>query len=158
MNEFSVFIEIPAGGSVKYEVDEKSGELVVDRFLHTAFYYPFNYGYIKNTKGEDGDPLDVIVLSSQAVMPGVTIKCKAVGMLEMEDEEGIDTKILAVPIEKIDPLYGAFKDITDVAEPTRNKIKHFFENYKTLEPDKWVKVRDFKNKSNAIEAIEKASA
>lgn len=156
MNEFSVFIEIPAGGSVKYEVDEKSGELVVDRFLHTAFYYPFNYGYIKNTKGEDGDPLDVIVLSSQAVMPGVTIKCKAVGMLEMEDEEGIDTKILAVPIEKIDPLYGAFKDITDVAEPTRNKIKHFFENYKTLEPDKWVKVRDFKGSAEAATSIEKS--
>ncbi len=158
MNEFSVFIEIPAGGSVKYEVDEKSGEMIVDRFLHTAFYYPFNYGYIKNTKGEDGDPLDVIVLSSQAVMPGVTMKCKAIGMLEMEDEEGVDTKILAVPTEKIDPLYGAFRDITDVAEPIKNKIKHFFENYKTLEPDKWVKVRDFKNKSNAIEAIEKASA
>src|SRR3990172_6040140 len=111
--DFEVFIEIPAGGSVKYETDEKTGKLKLDRFLHTAMVYPFNYGSIEGTMGEDGDPLDAIVLSSQSVFPRVTVKCHAIGLLEMEDEGGIDTKIIAVPDKKIDPEYGTFENITD---------------------------------------------
>jgi inorganic pyrophosphatase len=155
--DFDVFIEIPAQGSIKYEVDEKLGQLRVDRFLYTAMIYPFNYGYIKDTIGEDGDPLDVIIISSQAVYPGVLMKCHAVGLLEMEDEEGIDTKIIAVPDKKIDPDFGEIKDIKDIAKPTLDKIKHFFEQYKALEPEKWVKCKDFKGKKEAEEIIKKAS-
>ncbi len=154
--DFKVFIEIPAGSNIKYEVDEETGELTVDRFLHTAFVYPFNYGYIKDTIGEDKDPVDVVVLSSFPVVPGVVMKCHAIGMLEMEDEEGIDTKVLVVPIAKVDPFYGSWEDIGDVPDAIKAKIKHFFENYKTLEPGKWVKIKDFKGKTEAEAAIEKA--
>jgi inorganic pyrophosphatase len=156
VDTFKVLVEIPAGSAVKYEIDEETGELTVDRFLHTAFVYPFNYGFIKDTIGEDKDPMDALVLSSQQVHPGVVIKCHAVGMLEMEDEEGIDTKIIAVPVAKVDPYFGEFSDINDVPQAILNKIKHFFENYKSLEPGKWVKVKDFKNRSEAENSIEKS--
>lgn len=154
--DFDAFIEIPAQGSIKYEVDEETGELRVDRFLHTAMVYPFNYGYIKNSKGEDGDPLDVLVLSSQAVAPGVVMKCHAIGLLEMEDEAGVDTKIVAVPDRKVDPLYGVYNGIDDVAEITKKKIKHFFDHMKELEEGKWVKTGDYKDASAAEEEIKKA--
>lgn len=156
LKDFKSFIEIPAGSSIKYEVDEETGELAVDRFLHTAFSYPFNYGFIKDTKGEDGDPVDVIVLSQYPVHPGVVIKCHAIGMLEMSDEEGVDTKILAVPTKKIDPLFGTWEEINDVPEAILNKIKHFFENYKTLEPGKFVKVDEFKDRKAAEDSINKS--
>lgn len=156
MSEFKSFIEIPAGSSIKYEVDEETGELAVDRFLHTAFSYPFNYGFIKETKGEDGDPVDVIVLSQYPIQAGAVVKCHAVGMLDMSDEAGVDTKILAVPTKKIDPLYGVYESISDVPESILNKIKHFFENYKTLEPGKWVKVDQFKGREEAESIIDKA--
>jgi inorganic pyrophosphatase len=152
--EFKVLIEIPIGSGVKYEVDEESGELKVDRFLYTAFRYPFNYGYIKGTKGQDGDPLDAVVLSSEPVFPGIVIKCHQIGVLETEDEEGIDAKIIAVPTKKIDPIYGVYEDIKDVPEALLAKIKHFYENYKTIEPGKWVKVKDFKNATEAEKQIE----
>ncbi len=152
--DFDALIEIPAGSNIKYEVDEETKELRVDRFLYTAFSYPFNYGYIKNTKGKDGDPLDVIALSSYPVQAGVVMKCHAVGLLEMEDEEGIDTKILAVPDKKIDPVFGVWKSMKEVPEATLAKIKHFFENYKTLEPGKWVKVQNFKELAAAEKEIE----
>jgi len=152
--DFKVFIEISIGASVKYEVDEETGELKVDRFLYTAFAYPFNYGYIKGTRGGDGDPMDVVVLSSQPVVPGVVMKCQAVGVLETEDEEGVDAKVIAVPVKKIDPFYGAYNDIKDVPEALLAKIKHFYENYKTLEPGKWVKVTDYKGKAEAEAMIE----
>jgi inorganic pyrophosphatase len=117
--------------------------------------YPFNYGFVPNTLAEDGDPVDVLVLGDHPVQAGVVIPSVVIGMLEMEDEAGIDTKIVAVTTKKIDPLYGTFTDITDVPEAIKNKMKHFFENYKTLEPGKWVKVRDWKNKEAALAAIEK---
>lgn len=152
--EFKVFIEIPIGSGVKYEVDEETGELKVDRFLYTAFRYPFNYGYIKGTKGGDGDPMDVVVLSSEPVVPGVVIKCHPVGVLETEDEEGIDAKVIAVPTAKIDPLYGTYENIKDIPESLLSKIRHFYENYKTMEPGKWVKVKDFKDASEAEKQVE----
>ena len=154
--DFKVFIEIPIGSSVKYEVDEETKELKVDRFLYTAFAYPFNYGYIIGAQGGDGDPLDVVVLSSQPVVPGVVMKCHAVGVLATEDEEGEDAKIIAVPDKKIDPFYGVYEDIKDVPEALLAKIKHFYENYKSIEPNKWVKVTDFKGKEEAEKQITSA--
>lgn len=151
--EVNVFIEIPKDSNIKYELDKDSGVIMVDRFLHTAMSYPFNYGFVPGTLADDGDPLDVLVLSDYTVVPGVVIPSVVIGMLEMEDEEGIDTKVLAVPTKKIDPLYGTYIDITDVPEAIKNKLKHFFENYKTLEPGKWVKVKDWKNKTAALDAV-----
>src|SRR3989344_9542370 len=128
-DEVNVFIEIPQGVSVKYELDKDSGLIFVDRFLYTAMQYPFNYGFIPNTLAGDGDPVDVLVLSEHAVAPGTVIPSVVIGFLEMEDEAGIDTKVLAVPTKKIDPFFGSFTDIKDVPEAIKNKVKHFFENY-----------------------------
>ncbi len=155
-NKVNVFIEIPKDGNIKYELDKESGVIFVDRFLHTAMNYPFNYGFVPNTLSEDGDPIDVLVLGDQAVMPGVVIPSKIIGMLEMTDEAGIDTKIIAVPTEKIDPNSSEINDISDVANSVKNKIKHFFENYKTLEPGKWVKIKEWKGKDAAIAAVKKS--
>lgn len=156
--QVNVFVEIPKDSNIKYELDKETGAIMVDRFLHTAMSYPFNYGFMPGTLAEDGDPTDILVLSDYTVVPGVVIPAQVIGMLEMEDEEGIDTKILAVPTKKVDPLYGEFQDITDVPEAIKNKIKHFFENYKTLEPGKWVKVKEWKPKTDALADIEKSLA
>ena len=154
--DFDVLIEIPAQGSVKYEIDEESGKLRVDRFLHTAMVYPFNYGYIEGSMGEDGDPLDVVVLSSHSVQGNVVIKCHAIGLLEMEDEAGIDTKIIVVPDKKIDPVYGLMIKIEEVPEIVRLKIKHFFDHMKELEPGKWVKTGNYKSVEKAEKEVNKA--
>lgn len=154
--EINVLVEIPKDSGIKYELDKDSGVVMVDRFLHTAMRFPTNYGFVPNTLADDGDPLDVMVLSEFSVAPGTVIPSVVIGMLEMEDEAGIDTKILAVPTKKIDPLFGSFTDIDDVPEATKNKMKHFYENYKSLEPGKWVKLKEWKNKSEALEAVKKA--
>ena len=151
-----VVIEIPQGSSIKYEVDKESGAVFVDRFLFTATYYPFNYGFIPNTLAEDGDPTDVLVISSQPVVPGSVIRSRPIGMLEMEDEEGIDTKIIAVPVSKLDKTFDDIKEVSDLPQATLDKIKHFFEHYKELEPGKWVKVREFKSSEIAKEDIKKS--
>ena len=155
-DKVNVFIEIPKDGNIKYELDKESGVIFVDRFLYTPMSYPFNYGFIPNTLSEDGDPIDVLVLSDQVVMPGTVITSKIIGLLEMTDEAGIDTKIIAVPTEKIDPSFGRYNDVSELPDSLKNKIKHFFENYKTLEPEKWVKIKDWKGKAAAIEAVKKA--
>ena len=155
LNQLKFFIEISAGSSVKYEVDEKTGELTADRFLFTSEVYPANYGFIKNTKAEDGDPADIVLLSSQPLVPGCVIKGKVIGMLEMEDEEGIDHKFVGVPIPKVDPVFGVWEDVSDIPEATHNRIKHFFETYKTLEPGKWVKVKNWIGKTEALKKLEK---
>lgn len=152
--DFKAFIEIPMGSSVKYEVNEETGQLEVDRFLHTQMDYPFNYGYVVNSKGEDGDPLDVCIFSSKPVVPGVTMKCHAIGLLEMDDEGGKDTKIFAVPDIKIDPLYGTWNSIKDAPEILKARAKHFFDHMKELEPGKWVKTGEFKDASEAQLQIE----
>ena len=154
--QVNVFVEIPQGSDIKYELDKDSGIIFVDRFLYTAMQYPFNYGFVPGTLAEDGDPLDILVLSDKVVLPGVVIPAVVIGMLEMEDEEGIDTKILAVPTKKVDPLYGVWEDITDVPEATKNKLRHFFENYKTLEPNKWVKLKEWRDKKTALAAVKKS--
>ncbi len=153
--EINVFVEIPQGSSIKYEVDKDSGLLFVDRFLHTAMSYPFNYGFVPQTDAEDGDAVDVLLISSMPVTPGSVVRARPIGMLEMEDEAGMDNKILAVPIKKIDPDYTDIEDITDISEHTKNKIKHFFENMKSLEKGKWVKLKNFLGKDAAMEEIRK---
>ena len=154
--DFDAHIEIPAKSSVKYEVDEKTGGLRADRFLHTAMVYPFNYGYIKDTLGEDNDPLDVVVISSQPIHPGVVVKCHTIGLLEMEDEGGIDTKIIAVPDGKVDPLYGSYTDIKNCPQHMLDMIKHFFDHMKELEAGKWVKTGDSKGAAEAEKELKAA--
>lgn len=154
--EINVLIEIPQGSAIKYEMDKVSGFIMVDRFNYTAMSYPFNYGFIPGTSAEDGDPVDVLVISSYAVSPGTVIAARPIGMLEMEDEEGIDTKIIAVPTKKVDPFYSGLEDINNLDEMTKKKIQHFFNHYKELEPGKWVKTRNFLNKEKALEAVKTA--
>jgi len=155
--EVNVFIEIPQGSSIKYELDKETNVIMVDRFSYTAMFYPFNYGFIPGTSAEDGDPVDVLVISTYPVHPGTVIPSRPIGMLEMEDEAGIDTKILAVPTVKVDPFFAKINDISDIDEVTKNKIKHFFNHYKELEPGKWVKTKDFLPKEKALESIKKAT-
>src|SRR3989338_934622 len=154
--EVNIFIEIPQGSSVKYELDKESGVIMVDRFNFTAMFYPFNYGFIPGTSAEDGDPVDVLVISSYAVSPGTVIAARPIGMLEMEDEEGIDTKIIAVPTKKVDPFYSDLEDINNLDEMIKKKIQHFFNHYKELEPGKWVKTKNFLSKDDAYKAIRKS--
>jgi inorganic pyrophosphatase len=154
--DINVFVEIPQGSQIKYELNKESGALEVDRFLYTSTYYPFNYGFVPNTLTDDGDPIDVLVVSSLAVHPGTVISARPIGILEMEDEAGIDWKIIAVPKEKIDPMYAKVKDVSDLDDFTKSKIKHFFEVYKQLEPGKWVKTKDFLNSERAKEEIKKS--
>lgn len=154
--EVYAFIEIPLNSDIKYELDKDMGVIIADRFAFTAMRFPFNYGFIPNTHGEDGDPLDIMVITDKTLYPGTVINCKVIGMLEMTDEAGVDTKILAVPGPKIDPINGVVNDITEVSEGLKNKIRHFFENYKSLEPGKWVKLKEWKGKSVAIDAVKKA--
>lgn len=154
--EINVVVEIPQGSSIKYEMDKDSGFIMIDRFNYTAMSYPFNYGFVPGTSAEDGDPVDVLVISSFAVSPGTVIPSRPIGMLEMEDEAGIDTKIMAVPTKKVDPFYTQIDDIGDLDENLKKKIQHFFNHYKELEPGKWVKTKNFLNKEAAFQAIKKA--
>ncbi|WP_339617698.1 inorganic diphosphatase [uncultured Gilvimarinus sp.] len=140
-DDMNVIIEIPMNGEpIKYEVDKDSDAIFVDRVLSTSMHYPCNYGYVPHTLCGDGDPVDVLVLMTHALMPGSVIRCRPVGVLKMTDESGEDAKVLAVPVDKITPLYSGVKDVTDVPEITLKSIEHFFERYKDLEPGKWVKV------------------
>ncbi|SHK26282.1 inorganic diphosphatase [Thermocrinis minervae] len=150
-----VVVEIPKDSSIKYEVDKESGAVFVDRFLFTAMHYPFNYGFIPQTLADDGDPVDVLVISSSPVFPGSVMRCRPIGALIMRDEEGEDTKLIAVPHSKLDPTYDNIRSVEDLPKPILDKIKHFFEHYKELEPGKWVKVEDFKGPEFAHEEIKK---
>ncbi len=152
----NVVIEIPLGSYIKYEVDKETGLLFVDRILYTATHYPFNYGFIPATLEEDGDPVDVLVLGYEPLLPGSVIEVKPIGILEMEDEEGPDAKIIAIPKEKIDPRFKEINDIDDIPKAIKDKIKHFFEHYKELEPGKWVKVTGWKGREEALKRIEAA--
>ncbi len=155
-SEINVFVEIPHGSFIKYELDKESEVIMVDRFAYTSMAFPGNYGFIPHTKGEDGDPLDVLLIATYAVLPGTVVPSRVIGMLEMEDEAGIDTKIIAVPTKKVDPFYSHIEDIEDVDETVKKKIQHYFNHYKELEPNKWVKTRNFLGKEKAYEAIKKA--
>jgi len=156
MQEINVLIEIPKNSMVKYEVDKDSGILHVDRFIHTAMGYPFNYGYLPDTLSKDGDPVDVMVISTHPVQAGALLPSRVIGMLEMEDEAGIDNKIIAVPSTKVDPFYASVRDLSDLSEATQKLIKHFFEQYKDTEPGKWTKVKNFLGKDAAWREIEES--
>lgn len=153
--EINVFVEIPAGSFVKYELSKDTGLITVDRFSYTALAFPGNYGFIPKTLGEDGDPLDALLVSTYSVYPGTVVPSRVIGMLEMEDEAGIDTKIIAVPTVKADPFYSRVQDINDLDESLKKKIKHYFDRYKELEPGKWVKTKEFLNKQSALDEIKK---
>lgn len=156
-DSIKVLIEIPEGSNVKYELDEETGEMMVDRLMPTSMSYPVNYGLIKGAQGEDGDALDALVFISRRVMPGSVIKCKVIGMLEMEDEEGIDHKIVLVPEKaKIDPICGAWTSMDDIPEAKKSEIRHFFEHYKDLEPEKWVKLKEWQGVDAAMKVLEAA--
>jgi inorganic pyrophosphatase len=139
---FNVIIEISANADpVKYEVDHDSGAVFVDRFMGTAMHYPCNYGYVPNTLAADGDPVDVLVVTPFALPPGVVVACRPLGILHMDDEAGGDSKLIAVPTEKICPMYAKVQSLQDLPELLTKQIQHFFEHYKDLEPGKWVKIK-----------------
>jgi inorganic pyrophosphatase len=152
-NVINVVIEIPMNSSVKYEMDKDTGAIVVDRILHTSMVYPFNYGFVPGTLEEDGDPIDVLLISYEPLYPGVIIKAKPIGVLETEDEKGFDAKIIAVPIEKVDPRFKNINDINDLPDIIRKKIEHFFMHYKELEEGKWVKILGWKGRDEAVRRI-----
>jgi len=140
-NDINVIIEIPAHSDpVKYEVDKKSGAMYVDRFMNTAMHYPCNYGYVPHTLSNDGDPVDVLVLTNYPLIPGSVIKCRPVGVLKMTDESGDDAKILAVPIDKVSRQYRSVQDFRDLPEVVLDQISHFFQHYKDLDEGKWVRI------------------
>lgn len=139
--DINVIVEVPVGGEpIKYELEKESGALFVDRFLYTPMRYPGNYGFVPHTLCGDGDPLDVLVANTRALVPGSVINCRPVGVLVMEDESGMDEKVIAVPGHKLTKRYDAVKTVADLPEITRSQIEHFFEHYKDLEPGKWVKI------------------
>src|SRR5262249_39352441 len=152
--EVNAFVEIPQGGlPVKYELDEKSGTLFVDRFLYTSMIYPSNYGFIPNTLGEDGDPLDILVVTPMPVVPGCVIRARPVGVLLMSDEKGVDEKILAVPVDRLNPFYKDVKNYLDLPPLLIAQIDHFFRHYKDLEPGKSASVGDWASLDAAHERI-----
>jgi inorganic pyrophosphatase len=153
----NVIIEIPAHADpIKYEVDKKTGALFVDRFMSTCMHYPVNYGYVPQTLSEDGDPVDVLVPTPFPLLSGSVIECRPVGVLMMTDESGVDAKILAVPITKLSPLYADVKEASDLPQLLLNQIQHFFEHYKDLESEKWVRIDGWKNAKTAMEEITKS--
>ncbi len=140
-DEVNVVIEVPIGGEpIKYEMDKDSGALFVDRFLYTSMRYPGNYGFIPHTLSDDGDPCDVVVANTRAIIPGAVMKCRLVGVLLMEDEAGGDEKLIAVPASKLTQRYSKVANYTDLPDITIKQIEHFFAHYKDLEPNKWVKI------------------
>lgn len=148
-----VFIEVTKESNIKYEHEHETGKLICDRVLHTTCVYPYNYGYIGDTLAGDGDPLDIMVVTGYGLMPGCYIKCKILGVLFTRDEKGMDEKLIAVPIEKIDPYMRGINKLEDLKEIQRDKIKFFFEHYKKLEPGKWVEVTGWGNKDDALNIL-----
>ena len=157
--DVNVIVEVPIGGEpIKYEMDKASGTLVVDRFLYTAMHYPGNYGFIPHTLSEDGDPIDVLIANQRAIIPGAIMAVRPIGVLLMEDESGHDEKIVAVPSAKLTPRYDHIQKVSDMPDLVRLQIQHFFEHYKDLEPNKWVKVSRWGDRDEAYKLIEEARA
>jgi inorganic pyrophosphatase len=161
--EVNVIVEVPVGGEpIKYEMDKAAGTLVVDRFLYTAMRYPGNYGFIPHTLSDDGDPCDVLIANQRGIVPGAVIAVRPVGVLKMQDEAGGDEKIIAVPVPRLTRRYERVLDYTDLPEITLKQIEHFFEHYKDLESNKWVKVLGWGDAAEAkglvTAAIERARA
>ncbi|WP_028304925.1 inorganic diphosphatase [Oceanospirillum maris] len=158
-NDIYVAIEIPAHSSpIKYEIEKEFSAIMVDRFMATPMFYPANYGFIPNTLSEDGDALDVLVITPYPVLPGSVIRCRPVGVLNMSDEAGPDAKLVAVPHDKLTTVYKEIQDVDDIPTLLREQITHFFENYKDLEEGKWVKVEGWGDAEAARDAIVKSIA
>ena len=152
--DINVIIEVSVGGEpIKYELDKSSGTLVVDRFLYTPMRYPGNYGFVPHTLSEDGDPIDVLVCNTRTIVPGAIINCRPIGVLDMEDDGGRDEKILAVPSSSISMRYDKIRNADDLPDITVAQIRHFFEHYKDLEPDKWVRILGLYNADRAKQLI-----
>ncbi len=159
--DVNVIIEVPVGGEpIKYELDKASGAMFVDRFLYTPMRYPGNYGFVPHTLSDDGDPIDVIVTNTRAIMPGAVMNVRPIGVLMMSDESGNDEKIVAVPSNQLTMRYHSVKTVSQLPQITLEQVKHFFEHYKDLEPDKWVKVLRWGDADEAkaliVEAIARA--
>lgn len=159
--EVNVIVEVPVHGEpIKYEMDKKSGALVVDRFLYTSMRYPGNYGFIPHTLSDDGDPIDVLIANQRGIVPGAIVAVRPVGVLKMEDEAGGDEKVVAVPVPRLTRRYEKVKNYTDLPEITLHQIEHFFAHYKDLETSKWVKVVGWGDAAEAeamiLAAIERA--
>lgn len=153
-HDINVIIEVPLGGEpIKYEMDKASGAMFVDRYLYTSMRYPCNYGFIPHTLSDDGDPTDVLVVGQRALFPGSVIRSRPVGVLMMEDEAGIDEKIVAVPHHELTPYYDQIKSYTDLPQVLQDRIPHFFAHYKDLEKDKWVKVLGWEGAEKAAKLI-----
>ena len=152
--DFNVIIEIPMNADpIKYEVDKETGAIFVDRFMGTAMHYPCNYGYVPQTISDDGDPVDVLVVTPFPLIPGVVVRCRPIGVLRMKDEAGGDAKLLAVPVDKVLPIYKHWQKPEDMNELRLQQIQHFFEHYKDLEPGKWVKVEGWFGPEEAKQEI-----
>ena len=156
-DDINVIVEVPVGGEpIKYEIEKESGALFVDRFLYTPMRYPGNYGFVPHTLCGDGDPLDVLIANTRALVPGSVINCRPVGVLVMEDESGMDEKLIAVPSSKLTRRYDAIQTVGDLPEITRSQIEHFFRHYKDLEPGKWVKIVKWGDAKSAREIVREA--
>lgn len=159
--DVNVIVEVPIGGEpIKYEMDKEAGTLVVDRFLHTPMRYPGNYGFVPHTLSDDGDPIDVLVANTRPIFPGAIINVRPIGVLQMQDDAGGDEKIIAVPVPRLTKRYSHVTNYTDLPEITIQQIQHFFEHYKDLEPNKWVKLIGWADAAKArlliSEAIDRA--
>ncbi|MEN2494224.1 MAG: Inorganic pyrophosphatase [Hyphomicrobiaceae bacterium hypho_1] len=153
-DDINVIVEVPIGGDpIKYELDKLSGTLFVDRFLYTPMRYPGNYGFVPHTLSDDGDPIDVLICNMHAILPGAVISCRPIGVLLMEDDGGEDEKIIAVPTNRITSHYDMIKNYTDLPETITQKVEYFFEHYKDLEPNKWVKIKGWADFGIAREKI-----
>jgi inorganic pyrophosphatase len=154
MAAYDAIIEIPKGSHNKYEVDHETGRVFLDRVLFTSFVYPTDYSFFENTLGLDGDPVDVLVLLEYPLFPGVGVSVRPVAVFNMTDDGGSDAKVIAVPAK--DPRWAHIQDIDDIPESTRKEIEHFFEHYKDLEPNKWVKVDEWGNAAEAQRILDEA--
>ena len=156
-DDVNVIVEVPVGGQpIKYEMDKEAGVLVVDRFLYTPMTYPGNYGFVPHTLSEDGDPIDVLVCNTRQLVPGCVINVRPIGALMMEDDSGMDEKIVAVPSPHLTRRYENVHEVADLPPITLQQIQHFFEHYKDLEPGKWVKIGDWRDAATARDMIRKA--
>ncbi len=155
--DINVIIEVPFGREpVKYEMDKKSGALYVDRVMHTSMRYPCNYGFVPHTLSEDGDPIDILVASPVEFLSGCVVRCRPVGVLKMKDEKGADEKVLAVPVDALNPYYADVKEYTDLPKILLDQITHFFAHYKDLEVGKWVELEGWENAEHAADLIKQA--
>jgi len=156
-DDINVLIEVSVGGEpIKYEMDKDSGSLFVDRFLYTPMRYPGNYGFVPHTLSDDGDPIDVLVCNTRVIVPGAAINCRPIGVLVMEDDGGEDEKVVAVPSTHVSRRYESVQSYEDLPQITIDQIQHFFEHYKDLEPDKWVKIDHWGDATEAKKLITEA--